>query len=89
MTGKRARNKQANRAAILEAVRQVFLERGYDAVTIRDVIRCNRLWCKSNAKTTQGRFCHQEMMIQQSGRSRTRRIHVLVEPRLPSIRSRP
>ena len=43
MTGKRARNKQANRAAILEAARQVFLERGYDAVTIRDVIRCTEL----------------------------------------------
>jgi len=38
-TGKRDQNKRANRAAILEAARQVFLEQGYDAVTIRDVIR--------------------------------------------------
>jgi AcrR family transcriptional regulator len=37
--GKRERNKQANRAAILEAAARVFLERGYDAVTIRDVVR--------------------------------------------------
>jgi AcrR family transcriptional regulator len=38
-TGKRDQNKAANRAAILEAAREVFLEQGYDAVTIRDVIR--------------------------------------------------
>ena len=37
-SGKRARNKEANRAAILDAAQQLFLERGYDAVTIRDVI---------------------------------------------------
>lgn len=56
---------------------------------VRDVIRCNRLWCESNAKPTQSRFCHQEMMIEQAGRSRTRGIDVLVEPRFPGIRSRP
>lgn len=39
MTGKRERNKQANREAILAAAREVFLKRGYEAVTIRDVIR--------------------------------------------------
>lgn len=38
MTGKREQNKQANRAAILAAAQQLFLDRGYDAVTIRDVI---------------------------------------------------
>jgi AcrR family transcriptional regulator len=37
--GKREQNKAANRAAILEAALKVFLERGYDAVTIRDVVR--------------------------------------------------
>ena len=37
--GKRERNKAANRDAILEAARRVFLDHGYDAVTIRDVIR--------------------------------------------------
>ena len=37
--GKRETNKQANRAAILEAAQQLFVEQGYDAVTIRDVIR--------------------------------------------------
>lgn len=37
--GRRERTKQANRAAILAAARGLFLERGYDAVTIRDVIR--------------------------------------------------
>lgn len=41
--GKRARNKKANRAAILEAARRCFLEHGYDAVTIRDVIRLSGL----------------------------------------------
>lgn len=41
--GKREQNKQANRAAILEAAQRVFLERGYDAVTIRDVIRQTEL----------------------------------------------
>jgi len=38
-TGKREQNKLANRSAILEAARQIFLEQGYEAVTIRDVIR--------------------------------------------------
>ena len=37
--GKRAANKQANRTEILDAARRVFLEHGFDAVTIRDVIR--------------------------------------------------
>ncbi|MGQ0587255.1 MAG: TetR/AcrR family transcriptional regulator [Gammaproteobacteria bacterium] len=37
--GKREQNKAANRAAILEAAQRVFLARGYEAVTIRDVIR--------------------------------------------------
>ncbi|MES0874571.1 TetR/AcrR family transcriptional regulator [Sinimarinibacterium thermocellulolyticum] len=41
--GKRARNKLANRAAILEAARRCFLEHGYEAVTIRDVIRLSGL----------------------------------------------
>jgi len=42
-SGKRERNKQANRAAILEAARKCFLKMGYDAVTIRDVVRRTRL----------------------------------------------
>jgi AcrR family transcriptional regulator len=42
-TGKRDQNKAANRAAILEAARQVFLDLGYDGVTIRDVIRRTEL----------------------------------------------
>lgn len=37
--GKRERNKAENRAAILTAARQVFLAQGYDAVTVRDIIR--------------------------------------------------
>lgn len=37
--GKRERNKEANRAAILEAARLCFVELGYETVTIRDVIR--------------------------------------------------
>ncbi|TJY62822.1 TetR/AcrR family transcriptional regulator [Sinimarinibacterium sp. CAU 1509] len=37
--GKRELNKEANRGAILEAARRCFLEFGYEAVTIRDVIR--------------------------------------------------
>lgn len=41
--GKREQNKQANRAAILEAARRCFLEQGYDGVTIRDIIRATHL----------------------------------------------
>lgn len=39
VSGKRALNKTANRAAILDAARKCFLKVGYDAVTIRDVVR--------------------------------------------------
>ena len=42
-SGKREQNKEANRAAILVAARQCFHERGYDGVTIRDVIRATHL----------------------------------------------
>jgi len=38
-TGKRERTKQANRAAILLAARDVFVEMGYGAATVRDIIR--------------------------------------------------
>lgn len=37
--GKRARAKQANRRAILEAARTVFARIGYEAANIRDIIR--------------------------------------------------
>lgn len=37
--GKREQNKLANRAAILAAASKCFLKHGYDAVTIRDVVR--------------------------------------------------
>ena len=37
--GKRARAKQANRRAILDAARVVFARIGYDAANIRDIIR--------------------------------------------------
>ena len=41
--GKRARNKHVNRAAILDAARHCFLECGYEATSIRDVIRRTQL----------------------------------------------
>jgi AcrR family transcriptional regulator len=37
--GKREQTKAANRAAILEAAREVFAELGYGAATVRDVVR--------------------------------------------------
>jgi AcrR family transcriptional regulator len=43
MRSKRESNKAANRESILEAARKVFLESGYDAVTIRDVIGATHL----------------------------------------------
>jgi AcrR family transcriptional regulator len=36
--GRRARTKAANRAAILEAARQVFAERGYDGSAVRHIV---------------------------------------------------
>ena len=39
LEGKRARTKAQNRAAILDAAREVFAELGYDAAGVRDVIR--------------------------------------------------
>src|SRR5262249_16510569 len=41
--GKREQNKAQNRAEILDAAREVFTELGYDAATVRDVIRRTRL----------------------------------------------
>jgi len=38
-SGKREQNKVANRSAILAAASKCFLKMGYDAVTIRDVVR--------------------------------------------------
>jgi AcrR family transcriptional regulator len=37
--GKRERTKQANRAAILDAARDVFAEIGYGAASVRDIVR--------------------------------------------------
>ncbi|WCB95653.1 hypothetical protein DSM104299_04402 [Baekduia alba] len=37
--GKRERTKQANRAAILEAARDVFAEIGFGAASVRDIVR--------------------------------------------------
>jgi AcrR family transcriptional regulator len=42
-TGKRARTKAHNRAAIIDAAREVFAELGYDAAGVRDVIRRTEL----------------------------------------------
>jgi AcrR family transcriptional regulator len=41
--GKRERNKAHNRAEILSAAREVFTELGYDAATVRDIIRRTEL----------------------------------------------
>jgi AcrR family transcriptional regulator len=38
-TGRRERTKQANRAAILDAAREVFSDMGYGAASVRDVVR--------------------------------------------------
>jgi AcrR family transcriptional regulator len=41
--GKRERTKANNRAAILEAAREVFAELGYGAASVRDIVRCTDL----------------------------------------------
>jgi AcrR family transcriptional regulator len=41
--GRREQTKQANRAAILEAGRAVFVELGYGSATVRDIIRRTEL----------------------------------------------
>ena len=43
LPGKRERAKMANREAILDAARLVFAELGYDATTVRDIIRRTEL----------------------------------------------
>lgn len=43
LQGKREQNKQANRAALLDAARRCFLEMGYEAVTVRDIVRLTDL----------------------------------------------
>jgi AcrR family transcriptional regulator len=39
VTGRRERTKAANRAAILAAARRVFIELGYGAASVRDIVR--------------------------------------------------
>jgi AcrR family transcriptional regulator len=41
--GKREQNKQANRTTLLEAARRCFLDMGYEAVTVRDIVRLTEL----------------------------------------------
>ena len=41
--GRRERTKAANRAAILDAAREVFAEQGYEAASVRDIIRRTEL----------------------------------------------
>ncbi|MGA0602698.1 TetR/AcrR family transcriptional regulator [Caulobacter sp. KR2-114] len=41
--GKREQTKVANRQAILEAAREVFVEMGFEAATVRDIIRRTNL----------------------------------------------
>jgi AcrR family transcriptional regulator len=42
-TGKRERTKAANRSAILAAARQVFIEMGFGAASVRDIVRATDL----------------------------------------------
>ncbi len=42
-TGKREQNKERNRQKVLEAARVVFMDIGYDAATVRDIIRLTDL----------------------------------------------
>lgn len=41
--GKREKTKACNKDAILAAAKQVFAEKGYEAATVRDIIRCTDL----------------------------------------------
>ena len=41
--GRREQTKAANRAAILDAAREVFAEQGYEAASVRDIIRRTEL----------------------------------------------
>jgi len=41
--GRRERTKALNRQAILDAARRVFAQLGFDAATVRDIIRCTGL----------------------------------------------
>jgi len=43
VTGRRARAKAANRAALLEAARDAFGERGFEAAAVRDIVRRTEL----------------------------------------------
>jgi AcrR family transcriptional regulator len=43
VNGKRERTKAHNRAAILEAAREVFAQLGYDAAAVRDIVRRTEL----------------------------------------------
>jgi AcrR family transcriptional regulator len=43
VTGRRERTKAANRAAILAAARRVFIDLGYGAASVRDIVRATEL----------------------------------------------
>ncbi|MEL7481244.1 MAG: TetR/AcrR family transcriptional regulator [Pseudomonadota bacterium] len=79
-SGKRARAKAANRQAILEAARAVFARIGYDATTVRDIIRETDL----AAGTFYNYFRSKEEVFEALAVESTRRFR----PRLKEVRER-
>ncbi len=78
--GKRARAKAANRQSILEAARAVFARIGYEATTVRDIIRETDL----AAGTFYNYFRSKEEVFEALADESTRRFR----PRLTEVRAR-
>jgi AcrR family transcriptional regulator len=74
--GKRERTKLANRAAILEAAREVFVDLGYGAATVRDVIRRTDLASGTFYNYFPDKEAVFRALVQETAREAAERAHV-------------
>jgi AcrR family transcriptional regulator len=74
--GRRERTKAANRAAILAAAREVFAELGYDAASVRDIVRRTDLASGTFYNYFPDKDAIFEALIAEAGEEARRRVRV-------------
>lgn len=79
--GRRERKKAATRAGILEAATSLFLERGFDAVTVREIADAADV----SPKTVFTHFPHKEALVFSDEAERHDRLVAAVRDRVPPV----